>query len=212
MDVPHRYKAYVRKVIDGNLVVMDIDCGFQIFYHSEARLLGIKAPKLEPKPERNWFTPGAKVRLSEKLYKEWINFNADHKRIPPDAVWEVRTKPTVENITLGNMGGNCLVANNFVMSASWLLSKSIGELIIVESAVDIWNKSPGALARQKLCGLLSIHYDPSMDEFSGREVIIDSKKEHNNWYVIVFTQGLDGNLLNVNEEMIKSGHAISSPI
>ena len=68
----YEYRAFVRKVYDGDTVTVDIDLGFDVVLKSQKiRLLGINAPEVRgsQRPE------GLKSRdaLREKIGSKWVS-------------------------------------------------------------------------------------------------------------------------------------------
>ncbi len=68
----YEYRAFVRKVYDGDTVTVDIDLGFDVMLKSQKiRLLGINAPEVRgsQRPE------GLKSRdaLREKIGSKWVS-------------------------------------------------------------------------------------------------------------------------------------------
>ena len=47
------YKAYLEKIIDGNTLLVFIDCGFSFFIHQQLRLRGIDVPEISTKEGLN---------------------------------------------------------------------------------------------------------------------------------------------------------------
>lgn len=67
----HEYRAYVRKVYDGDTITVDIDLGFGVMLHGQKiRLLRINAPEVRGKDREL----GLKSRnaLREKIASKWI--------------------------------------------------------------------------------------------------------------------------------------------
>lgn len=63
----YEYKAIVKRIIDGDTIVFDIDLGFSAWIHDEHfRLAGIDTPELKSKvKEEKEFAKKAKLRLEE---------------------------------------------------------------------------------------------------------------------------------------------------
>ena len=67
----YEYRAYVRKVYDGDTITVDIDLGFGIvFKNQKIRLLGINTPEIRGDQRQQ----GLKSRdaLREKISNKWI--------------------------------------------------------------------------------------------------------------------------------------------
>jgi len=67
----YEYRAYVRKIYDGDTITVDIDLGFDIILHKQKiRLTKINAPEVRG-PERE---VGLKSRdaLREKIGNKWV--------------------------------------------------------------------------------------------------------------------------------------------
>ena len=67
----YEYRAYVKKVYDGDTITVDIDLGFNIILHKQkVRLLGINTPEVRG-PEK---LEGIRSRdaLREKIDGKWI--------------------------------------------------------------------------------------------------------------------------------------------
>jgi micrococcal nuclease len=67
----HEYRAYVRRIYDGDTITVDIDLGFDVILHKQKiRLTKINAPEVRG-PERE---VGLKSRdaLREKIGNKWV--------------------------------------------------------------------------------------------------------------------------------------------
>ena len=75
----YEYRAYVRKVYDGDTVTVDIDLGFDIILHKQKiRLLRINAPEVRGSQRQ----AGLKSRdaLREKIGSRWIKLKTQHDK------------------------------------------------------------------------------------------------------------------------------------
>tara|TARA_R110001583_G_scaffold191683_1_gene357318 strand:+ start:1073 stop:1399 length:327 start_codon:yes stop_codon:yes gene_type:complete len=75
----HEYRAYVRKVYDGDTITVDIDLGFDIILHKQKiRLLRIDTPEVRG-PERE---AGLKSRdaLRERICNKWIKLKTQQDK------------------------------------------------------------------------------------------------------------------------------------
>lgn len=67
----HEYRAFVRKIYDGDTVTVDIDLGFDIILHKQKiRLLRINAPEVRGEQREE----GLKSRdaLRQKIGNKWV--------------------------------------------------------------------------------------------------------------------------------------------
>ena len=68
----YEYKCVLRRIIDGDTIVVDIDLGFKVFLQKEkVRLFGINTPESRTRNlEEKKLGLAAKARLKELLPKE----------------------------------------------------------------------------------------------------------------------------------------------
>jgi micrococcal nuclease len=75
----HEYRAYVRKVYDGDTITVDIDLGFDIILHKQKiRLLRINAPEVRGEQRE----AGLKSRdaLRAKIGSKWIKLKTQQDK------------------------------------------------------------------------------------------------------------------------------------
>lgn len=73
----YEYKAFVKKVYDGDTVTVDIDLGFEVMLvNQKIRLYGINTPEVRGKSKEE----GIKVRnlLKDKISNKWVTIKT-HK-------------------------------------------------------------------------------------------------------------------------------------
>ena len=70
----YEYKCVLRRIIDGDTIVVDIDLGFKVFLQKEkVRLFGINTPESRTRnKEEKVLGLAAKARLKELLPKKFI--------------------------------------------------------------------------------------------------------------------------------------------
>ena len=67
----YEYRAYVRKVYDGDTVTVDIDLGFDIILHNQKiRLLKIDAPEVRGQEREQGLV--SRNALREKICNKWV--------------------------------------------------------------------------------------------------------------------------------------------
>jgi micrococcal nuclease len=82
----YEYRAYVRKVYDGDTITVDIDLGFGVMLHGQKiRLLRINAPEVRGKDREL----GLKSRnaLREKIASKWIKIKTQKDKKGKDGRW-----------------------------------------------------------------------------------------------------------------------------
>ena len=76
----YEYKAFVRKVYDGDTITVDIDLGFDVVLKAQKiRLVRINAPEVRGAERAS----GLKSRdaLREKICNKWVKIKTQKKRI-----------------------------------------------------------------------------------------------------------------------------------
>jgi micrococcal nuclease len=75
----YEYRAYVRKVYDGDTITVDIDLGFNVVLHDQRiRLLKVKAPEVRGKDKE----VGLATRdvLRQKIIGKWIRLRTEQDK------------------------------------------------------------------------------------------------------------------------------------
>jgi micrococcal nuclease len=75
----YEYKAYVRKVYDGDTITVDIDLGFGVLLKNQKlRLLGINTPEVRGEQREE----GLKVRdlVRERIANKWITIKTERDK------------------------------------------------------------------------------------------------------------------------------------
>ena len=75
----YEYRAYVRKIHDGNTIDVDIDLGFDIILHDQKiRLLRINAPEVRGKEREAGLT--IRDTLRTKIGNKWIKLKTQQDK------------------------------------------------------------------------------------------------------------------------------------
>ena len=102
----YEYRAYVRKVYDGDTVTVDIDLGFNIILHKQKiRLLKINAPEVRGEQREK----GLKSRdaLREKVGSKWVTLKTQKDKKGKFGRW------------LGELWIEDLSVNDWLLSEGW---------------------------------------------------------------------------------------------